>query len=52
MDGNVYSQGHTVILDIVGGGSTYNLTQSGGIDAIVDADFDGDSQDVDITQSD
>ena len=52
MDGNGDSQGHTVILDIVGGGSTYNVTQSGVNDAIVDADFDGDSQDVDITQSD
>ena len=52
MDGNGDSQGHTVILDIVGGGSTYNVTQSGINDAIVDADFDGDSQDVDITQSD
>ena len=52
MDGNGDSQGHTVTLDIVGGGSTYNVTQSGINDAIVDADFDGDSQDVDITQSD
>ena len=52
MDGNGDSQGHTVILDIVGGGSTYNVTQSGVNDAIVDADFDGYSQDVDITQSD
>jgi len=52
MDGTGDSPGHTVILDIVGGGSTDKVPQSGINDAIVDADFDGDSQDVDITQSD
>lgn len=44
--------GHTVTLDITGGGSTYDITQSGIYDNTVDATFDGDSQDVDITQSD
>jgi len=49
-DGDV--NGHTVTLDITGGGSTYDVTQSGIYDNTVDATFDGDSQDVDITQSD
>jgi len=49
-DGDV--NGHTVTLDITGGGSTYDITQSGIYDNTVDATFDGDSQDVDITQSD
>lgn len=52
MDGNGDSNGHTVNLDITGGGSTYNVTQSGTNDAVVDADFSGDEHDVDITQSD
>ena len=49
-DGDV--NGHTVTLDITGGGSTYDVTQSGIYDNTVDATFNGDSQDVDITQSD
>ena len=44
--------GHTVTLDITGGGSTYTINQSGVYDNTVNATFDGDSQDVDITQSD
>lgn len=44
--------GHTVTLDITGGGSTYTIDQSGVNDNTVDATFNGDSQDVDITQSD
>lgn len=44
--------GHTVTLDITGGGSTYDITQSGIYDNTVDATFSGDSHDVDITQSD
>ena len=52
IDGNGDSAGHTVILDITGGGSTYDIDQSGVNDATVNATFDGDSQDVDITQSD
>ncbi len=52
IDGNGDSAGHTVILDITGGGSTYDIDQSGINDATVNATFDGDSQDVDITQSD
>ena len=52
IDGDGDSAGHTVILDVTGGGSTYDVTQSGIYDNYVDATFDGDSQDVDITQSD
>jgi len=52
IDGDGSTNGHTVILDITGGGSTYDVTQSGVNDNYIDADFDGDSQDVDITQSD
>ena len=52
IDGDGDANGHTVILDITGGGSTYDVTQSGINDNYIDADFDGDSQDVDITQSD
>lgn len=52
IDGDGDSAGHTVNLDITGGGSTYNINQSGIYDNTIDADFDGDSQDVDITQSD
>jgi hypothetical protein len=44
--------GHTVTLDITGGGSTYTIDQSGVNDNTVNATFNGDSQDVDITQSD
>ena len=49
-DGDV--NGQTVNLNITGGGSTYDITQSGIYDNNVTATFDGDSQDVDITQSD
>lgn len=52
MDGNGDVNGHTVDLDITGGGSTYNVTQSGTADTTVSATFSGDEQDVDITQSD
>ena len=50
--GNGDTVGNAVTLDITGGGSTYNVTQSGIYDNTVDATFNGDSQDVDITQSD
>ena len=50
--GNGDVNGHTVILDITGGGSTYDINQSGIYDNTVNATFSGDSQDVDITQSD
>ncbi len=49
-DGDAH--GHTINLNITGGGSTYDITQSGVGDNTIDATFDGDSQDVDITQSD
>ena len=39
-------------LDVTGGGSSYTIDQSGIYDNTVNADFDGDNQDVDITQSD
>lgn len=52
VDGDGDTDGHTVTLDITGGGSTYDVTQSGINDNIVVGTFDGDSQDVDITQSD
>jgi len=44
--------GHTVDLDITGGGSSYTINQSGVNDNMISADFSGDGQDVDITQSD
>lgn len=50
--GNGDVGGHSITLDITGGGSTYDINQSGIYDNTVDATFDGDSQDVDITQSD
>jgi len=46
------STGHTINLNVDGGGSSYTITQSGIGDNTFDADFDGDNQDVDITQSD
>lgn len=52
IDGDGDSAGHSVTLDITGGGSVYSVTQSGIYDNTVDATFDGDSQAVDITQSD
>ena len=52
IDGDGDSAGHSVTLDITGGGSVYSVTQSGIYDNTVDATFDGDSQTVDITQSD
>ena len=52
IDGDGDSAGHTVNLDITGGASSYTVTQSGINDNTVDADFSGDNQDVDITQSD
>lgn len=52
IDGNGDVNGHTVTLDVTGGGSTYDIQQSGIYDNTVNATFNGDSQDVDITQSD
>ena len=46
------TNGHSVTLDITGGGSNYYIKQSGIKDNTVDATFSGDAQDVDITQSD
>jgi hypothetical protein len=52
ISGDGDSAGHSVTLDITGGGSNYAVTQSGIYDNTVDATFDGDNQDVNITQSD
>jgi len=50
-DGNG-TTGHSVTLDITGGGSNYKITQSGVNDNVVNGTFTGDAQDVDITQTD
>ena len=52
VDGDGDTVGHTINLTTTGGGSFYNITQSGIGDNTVSATFTGDSQDVDITQSD
>jgi hypothetical protein len=52
IDGDGDSAGHTVKLNATGGASSYTVTQSGVNDNMIDADFAGDDQDVDITQSD
>lgn len=52
MDGDGDINGHSLNLDITGGGGVYNITQSGINDNTVDATFDGDNATVDIIQSD
>ena len=52
ISGDGDSAGHTVKIDATGGASSYTVTQSGVGDNMIDADFAGDDQDVDITQSD
>jgi len=52
VSGNGDSAGHTVNLNITGGGSSYVINQSGVNDNMIDGTFNGDAQDVDITQSD
>ena len=52
ISGDGDSAGHKVILDVTGGGSSYNITQSGIYDNTVNGTFTGDAQDVDITQTD
>ena len=52
VNGNGDVNGHTLTLTIVGGGSTYDITQSGVYDNTIVASFTGDSHDVDITQVD
>ncbi len=44
--------GHTAIIDVVGGGGTIDINQSGLNDQLIDIDIQGDNFDVDITQSD
>ena len=50
--GNGDVQGHTVTLDITGGGSKFDITQSGIYDNTVDGTFVGDDQEVTISQTD
>ena len=52
VDGDGDLGGHTIDLTVTGGGSYYNITQSGINDNTLDATFSGDNQAVDITQSD
>ncbi len=52
MDGDGDVNGHSLNLDITGGGGVYNVTQSGINDNTVDATFEGDNATVDIDQSD
>ena len=52
IDGDGDSAGHSVTLNVTGGGSSYDVTQSGVYDNTIDADFSGDGQDVDIIQRD
>ena len=52
ISGDGDSAGHTVKIDATGGASHYKVTQSGVADNMVDADFAGDDQEVNITQSD
>lgn len=52
ISGNGDANGHTVTLDITGGGSVYTITQSGIYDNLVDITSTGDGNTVDITQSD
>lgn len=52
ISGNGDINGHTVTLDITGGGSVYTITQSGTLDNLVDITSTGDGNTVDITQSD
>jgi len=46
------SVGHSITLDVTGGGSVYDITQSGTNDNTIDATFSGDGQDVVISQTD
>jgi len=52
MDGDGDVNGHSLNLDITGGGGVYNVTQSGVNDNTVDGSFEGDNASVDIDQSD
>jgi len=52
IDGDGDINGHSLGLDITGGGGVYNVTQSGINDNTVDGTFVGDNQAVDIIQSD
>lgn len=51
-NGNGDINGHGVTLDVTGGGGTIDITQSGINDNVIDLTIDGDSFDVDISQTD
>ena len=51
-DGDGDVAGHSVTLDITGGGSYYDIKQSGIYDNTVNGTFSGDGHEVDIIQSD
>ncbi len=51
-DGDGDSAGHTIKLDVTGGGSRYDIKQSGVNDNLFDGTFQGDGHEVDIIQSD
>jgi hypothetical protein len=50
--GNGDINGHSITLDITGGGGMYKISQSGIYDNLIDATFSGDGADVNITQQD
>jgi len=50
--GNGDVVGHTIVLSITGGGSSYTINQSGVYDTNVNATFSGDDQNVNIIQRD
>lgn len=52
VDGDGDADGHTIILDITGGGNLFTITQSGTYDNKIDGTFQGDGLEVTITQSD
>ena len=52
IDGNGDTNGHTLTLDVTGGGGTIDVTQSGNYDNTLDLDMTGDDFDVDISQTD
>ena len=50
--GNGDINGHSITLDITGGGGNFKISQSGIYDNLIDATFSGDNADVNITQRD
>lgn len=52
LDGDGDSAGHTVVVDVTGGGNKIDITQSGIYDNTVNLDMTGDDGDVNISQTD